>query len=81
MKLKIKLKIATRDDVLEIDTVKSNKKKVSWKLRLRTPYWMINSRGKIENKNYVISETTNAKEFGSYIKKKQILILEEIWQK
>tara|TARA_B100000953_G_scaffold300250_1_gene304414 strand:+ start:8296 stop:8481 length:186 start_codon:yes stop_codon:yes gene_type:complete len=45
-----------------------------WALRNGLPYWMINSKGEIENRNYILSDQTDAEEFGDYMKRGQILI-------
>ena len=75
LEIVLKLKIATMDDVLEVVGYKPGKKggKIK-KLRKGMPYWMINSKGKIENKNYVLTEATDSQDFGVYLLKEQILI-------
>ena len=74
---KIDLRVAVKMDFLELDKyIQKDKKKVkSWKMMKGIPYWMFNSKGVIENKNYILSDDTDLEEFGSYLLREQILIL------
>lgn len=69
----IQLKKAIKGDFLEVERINPAGKKV-WKLIYGMPYWMINSKGIIENKNYRTTEATNLKSFGEYLKNEQIFI-------
>jgi len=73
MEVKINLIEATKDDILQLDFIYPSGKK-KFKLRHGVPYWLLNSKGQLENKNYVISEHTDAKELGVYLSNKQIFI-------
>ena len=75
MQVKIKLKEAVSKDFLEVDYIKPEGGK-AWKMTIGIPYWMKNSKGDIENKNYRTTEATDLKEFGDYLKRKQIFITE-----
>lgn len=70
----IKLKIAIPMDLVELDGYKKGGGK-KWKPRTGFPYWMFNSKGKIENKNYILDEHTDFKELANYLSREQILIL------
>lgn len=45
-----------------------------YKARIGVPYWMVNSKGKVENRFYILAEHTDLKEFGDYLNRGQILI-------
>lgn len=68
----LKLKKAVKDDFLEVKRILGKKR--IWGLIIGIPYWMINSRGYIENKNYRTTEATDLKDFGVYLKNGQIFI-------
>jgi len=75
LQIKLKLRVATMDDVLYLKGYKPGKNGGKIKgLKLGMPYWMIKSDGEIENKNYILNETTNKVEFKDYLYRKQILI-------
>ena len=69
---KINLKKAVKEDFLEVERMLGKKR--IWKLAIGIPYWMINSKGIIENKNYRTTEATNLKDFGEYLQNGQIFI-------
>jgi hypothetical protein len=72
----IKLKIAKKKDFLEIDRYeKRNGKQIKvYKQINGMPYWLINSKGDVENKNYILNEETDLKSFSNYLVRKQVLI-------
>lgn len=74
IKHEIKLIIAAPKDLIELDSYKKGGGK-KWKPRMGFPYWMFNSKGKIENKNYILDEHTDLKELADYLSREQILIL------
>lgn len=65
-------------DFLELDRYEKipgkDKKKKVWKPRVGLPYWMFNSKGEIENKNYLLTEDTDFAEFSNYLVREQILV-------
>lgn len=73
MEVTINLKEATSKDFLEVSHIKPGGGK-AWKLICGIPYWMKNSKGKIENKNYRTTDATDLEEFGDYLKRRQIFI-------
>jgi len=75
MEVTIKLRQATSEDFFEVDYIKEGGGK-AWKLKTGQPYWMKNSKGVIENKNYRTTEATNLETLGDYVKRKQIFIPE-----
>lgn len=75
MKIMINLKEAVSKDFLEVDYMKPGGGK-AWKMIVGIPYWMKNSKGEIENKNYRTTNATDLKEFGDYLQRKQIFIPE-----
>lgn len=46
-----------------------------WKPRFGFPYWLYNSEGVIENKNYILDENTDLEDFKIYLNNEQVLIL------
>lgn len=68
----VKLRLGKKTDFLELDKYEGKKK--VWKPRFGLPYWMINSKGKIENKPYILDEDTDLKEFSNYLVREQILV-------
>lgn len=71
--IRLKLKVAKSKDLLELDGYKKGGAKV-WKLRNGFPFWLINSKGKIENKNYILNEDTDPADIGNWLARQQILI-------
>jgi len=69
----LKLKKAKAKDLLEFDSYKKSGKK-KWKIKVGVPYWLINSKGKIEKHTYRTSENMNSDELGNYLRREQILI-------
>lgn len=69
----IKLRVAKQGDFLELDKyIDGGKKK--WKLRFGLPYWLINSKGIIENDPYILDEHTNTSDFADWLVREQVLI-------
>lgn len=68
--LNLKLKKAKRNDFIQQVWGKKGKKNVPI---YGTPYWMFNSKGEIENKNYILTEETDMKSFKDYLMREQIL--------
>jgi len=73
----INLRIATKTDFLELEkyTQKKGKRIKKWKMITGFPYWLYNSKGKIENKNYILNENTDLSSFSDYLLRNQVLIL------
>jgi len=65
--------VAKKDDFLELERYLEGGKK-KWKIRLGLPFWLIDSKGKIENDPYIIDEHTDLKEFGNWVSKERVLI-------
>lgn len=74
--IKLKLKIAKTADLITLDkyVMKKGKKTKKWKTRTGFPYWIMNSKGKIENKNYILNEHTDMKYFSELLVREQIYI-------
>jgi len=71
--LEIKLRVANKEDFLELDKYLEGGKK-KWKLKIGVPYWMINYEGKIENDPYILTEDTDKGDFADWLIREQILI-------
>lgn len=71
--LEIKLRVARKDDFLELDKYLEGGKK-KWKLRTGTPYWLINYAGDIENDPYILSDDTDKGNFADWLVREQVLI-------
>lgn len=71
--LEIKLRVARKDDFLELDKYLEGGKK-KWKLKIGVPYWMINHAGDIENDPYILTDDTNKGDFADWLVREQILI-------
>jgi hypothetical protein len=69
----ITLKLGKSTDFIELDKYGEDNKRI-FKPRLGKPYWMFNSKGVIENKNYILDEHTDLQDFKIYLMKEQILI-------
>ncbi len=54
---------------------KKGKDAKSWKMKHGIPYWLINSKGDIENANYILNENTDLEDFANYLNRQQVLIL------
>lgn len=71
--LEIKLRIATKEDFLELDKyLEAGKKK--WKMVTGVPYWLINSKDEIENEPYILNENTDKGDFANWLVREQVLI-------
>lgn len=69
----IQLRVAKQVDFLELDKYLEGGKK-KWKARHGLPYWLINSKGVIENDCYVLDEHTNTSDFADWLVREQVLI-------
>lgn len=69
----IVLKVANKKDFLELDKIKDGKK--IWKPKFGIPFWLYNSKGVIENKNYILSDDSDLEAFKQYLILEQVLIL------
>jgi len=74
MKVSIKLRVAAKKDFLEFKKHKAKKGK-QYVFKTGVPYWMINSKGKVENHVYLTKKSTDLKSFADYLMREQILIL------
>lgn len=72
-KVKIKLRVATKKDLIVIDKYTQGGKK-KWKLKEGIPFWLINSKGEIENKNYILSDDTDKEDLALWMLHEQLLI-------
>ncbi len=59
--------------MLKVTKTKKEKRAV-WKPSYGKPYWLINSKGVIENEPKLFSEETDVNDFGIYLSNEQILI-------
>ena len=73
MKLTIKLRKATKKDFLELDGYTKKGKK--YKVKIGVPYWLINSKGKIEKRSYRTTNEMDMKAFGDYLMREQVYII------
>ena len=62
-KIELKLKIATSKDFIEFSHFKADKKSRVFKMKVGHPFWCINSKGIIEEKNYCIKEDMDKDSF------------------
>ena len=69
----IKFKIALKKDFLEVEKRLDNGK-VKWKPIEGIPYWLINSKGGIDNKNLIFDSDTDLQQFGIWLHHQQVLI-------
>jgi hypothetical protein len=72
--VKVKLKKAVRIDFMQVVGYKQSGGK-KWGALHGVPYWLINSKGIIENKNYIFDELTDLKSFSDYLVRQQVLII------
>ena len=73
-KIELKLKIAKQEDFIEFSHFKADKKSRVFKMKLGHPFWCINSKGIIEEKNYCIKEDMDKDEFKILLMHEQILV-------
>ena len=69
----IRFKIAVKKDFLEVEK-RIHGGKIKWKPMEGIPYWLINSKGKVDNKNLVFDRDTDLQQFGIWLHHQQILI-------
>lgn len=74
MKTTIKLRKAKRKDFLEFDKYKKDGKTKKYKLKVGVPYWLINSKGKLEKYIYRTTNEMDMKSFGDYLIREQVFI-------
>ena len=72
-KKELTLKIAVKKDFLSF--LGRVKKKNKYEPKYGVPYFLINSKGEVENNNYIFTEETNIEEFNNYLLHEQILII------
>jgi len=72
--LKLKLKIAKQEDFIEFSHFKADKKSRVFKMKLGHPFWCINSKGIIEERNYCIKEYMDKDSFRLLLSNEQILV-------
>ena len=70
-KITITLEPATKRDFIEL--VKPGE----YKVRLGVPYWLYNSKGIIEHKNYITNHNTSFKQLADYFAREQILTIKK----
>lgn len=68
----LKLRIASMVDFLQIEKYEGKKK--VWGIIKGKPYWCLNSKGVIENKNYILDEYTDLEQFKLLLIHEQVLI-------
>jgi hypothetical protein len=72
-KAKIKLRLGRKQDFLELKGYKPGGAKI-FGLRMGMPYWLLSSKGKLENKHYITTQATDSKQIGDFIMREQIFI-------
>ena len=72
--IKLKLKVATSKDFIQFSHFKADKKSRVFKMKVGHPFWLINSKGIIEEKNYCIKEDMDKDEFKILLMHEQILV-------
>jgi|GEM_PF-2922646 len=72
--IKLKLKVATSKDFIEFSHFKADKKSRVFKMKVGHPFWLINSKGIIEEKNYCIKEDMDKDEFKILLMHEQVLV-------
>ena len=72
--VKTKLEHAKKTDFAELTT---SHPKPEYKVRLGVPYWLINSKGVIEHKNYITNHNTSFKQLADYFARQQILTIKK----
>ena len=72
--INLKLKVATSKDFIEFSHFKADKKSRVFKMKVGHPFWCINSKGIIEEKNYCIKEDMDKDEFKILLMHEQILV-------
>lgn len=70
----ITLELANKMDFLELVT---SHPKPEYKIRIGVPYWLYNSKGIIEHKNYITSRNTSFKQLADYFARQQILTIKK----
>lgn len=72
----INLRIARKKDLLELDRyiTKGTRKVKKWKMKSPFMFWLINSKGEIENKPYTFKEDIDMREFADWLNREQVLI-------
>lgn len=73
IKTEIVLRIANKTDFIELEKIMSNNKK-KWIPKYGVPFWLFNSDGEIENKNYSFTAETDLKDFNDWLVREQVLI-------
>ena len=73
-KIELKLKVATSKDFIEFSHFKADKKSRVFKMKVGHPFWCINSKGIIEEKNYCIREDMDKTEFKILLMHEQVLV-------
>jgi hypothetical protein len=73
-KIELKLKLGSKLDFVEFSHYKENGKGKVYKFKYGVPYWCINSKGKIENKNYRTHENMDMDHFKELLIREQVLI-------
>jgi hypothetical protein len=73
-KIELKLKVATSKDFIEFSHFKADKKSRVFKMKIGYPFWLINSNGIIEEKNYCIKEDMDKDEFKILLMREQVLV-------
>jgi len=73
-KIELKLKVATSKDFIEFSHFKADKKSRVFKMKVGHPFWLINSKGIIEDKNYCIKEDMDKTAFKILLMHEQVLV-------
>ena len=73
-KIELKLKVAISKDFIEFSHFKADKKSRVFKMKIGHPFWLINSKGIIEEKNYCIKEDMDKDEFKILLMHEQVLV-------
>lgn len=79
-KVELELVLANKKDFVEFKSFKKEGGKV-YGMKYGVPYWMINSKGEIEQLPYRTHEEMNLVEFADYMQREQILIIKDNFKK
>lgn len=72
IKITIELEHAKKTDFVELVSSAPEKE---YRVRLGVPYWLYNSKGVIEPKNYITDHRTTFKQLSDYFVRNQILTI------
>jgi len=72
-KVELELEHASKKDFANV----INSRKKEYQVRLGVPFWLINSKGEIEKRNYITNESTTFSKLNEWFNSKQILTIKK----